>query len=69
MGWILYGMRFSDQDWVIWDGVTGMTYVSKDRIISHMWGEAKSVLQTVIGGNANGDVFKLRLTYYFQNGR
>jgi len=50
-------------------GVTRMTYVSKERILSHMWGEAKSVLQTVIGGNASGDVFEFLLTYYFENGR
>ena len=42
---------------------------SKERILSHMWGEAKSVLQTVFGGNANGVVFKLLLSYYFEIGR
>ena len=36
----------------------------KERILSYMWGEARSVLQTVIGGNANGVIFKLLLTNY-----
>ena len=34
-----------------------------------MRGEAKSVLQTVFGGNANGVIFKVLLSYYFENGR
>ena len=62
---ILMWARLSDFERVL----TRMTYVSKDRILSHMWGEAKSVLQTVIGGNPNGVVFKFLLTYYFENGR
>jgi len=50
------------------EGVKGMTFVSKDRLLSHICGEANCVLQTAIGGNANGAVFKLLLTYYFENG-
>ena len=41
----------------------------KERMGCHMCGEAKCVVQTVIGGIANGVVFKLLLTYYFENGR